>query len=290
MPFANPEYLVETDWLEENLGDPTLRVLDCTTILRPDDRGTLQANSGRDSYAQEHIPGAGYADLVGDLSDRNTKLRFMMPPAPQFAEAMSRYGVGEGTRVVLYDSATGSWATRIWWMLRAFGFENTAVLNGGLTKWKQEGRAVSDTSPSYPQAEFVPRLKSDMIADKEEVLQAVVDGAACVINALGEEQDKGNAGPNRYGRVGRIPNSVNVPARSTIDPETNTYIAAESILQSFTDVGATPDGRVIAYCGGGIAASNNAFLLAMLGYENVAVYDGSLSEWAADPNLPLETG
>ena len=282
--------LVETGWLEEHLTDPDLRILDCTVYLRPDAGGRLRAESGRENWEQGHIPGSGFADLPGDLSDKNTHLRFMMPPAEQFAEAMSRYGVGEGTRVVLYDAAgTNAWAARVWWMLRAFGFDDAAVLNGGWLKWTQEGRPVSTDPPTYPPARFVARPHLELFADKNEVLAAMDDGATCILNALSRDQHVGTA-PVRYGRAGRIPSSVNVPAGELVDPETHAYLPLDEMRRQFDETGAIRGGRVITYCGGGIAASSAAFVLTMLGVDNVAVYDGSLSEWAADPALPMEVG
>jgi thiosulfate/3-mercaptopyruvate sulfurtransferase len=283
------DYLVETDWLEAHLDDPDVRVLECTTILRRGDDGRLHASSARDIWGDAHIPGSVFADLPHELSDQDATLRFMMPPAEQFASAMSGYGVGEGTRVVLYDRAAGMWAARIWWMLRAFGFDNAAVLNGGWTKWTAEGRATSDAAPEPRTAVFDAKPRPELIADRAEVLAATGDDATCILNALSEEQHRGE-GDSPYGRPGRIASSVNVPANSLVDPETNAYLPLEELRAKFAAVGTENANRVIAYCGGGIAASNDAFALTLLGYENVAIYDASLSEWAADESLPMEAG
>jgi len=284
-----PGMLVETEWLAEHLEAADLRVLECTTILRPGEDGRLRAESGRPEYERGHIPGSGFADLPGDLSDRESELRFMLPPAEQFAEAMASYGVGEGTRVVLYDRAGGAWAARIWWMLRAFGFDEAAVLNGGFAKWLAEGRPTSTGASAYPRGEFVARPREGLFADRDEVLVAIEDGATCLVNALTEEQHRGE-GPARYGRPGRIAGSVNVPSNELIDPETKAYLPLDELRARFESVGADRAARVITYCGGGIAASNDAFVLTLLGYEDVAIYDASLSEWAADESLPMEVG
>lgn len=283
------DYLVDTEWLEAHLDRPEVRVLECTTILRRGDDGRLHAASGRDGWAGSHIPGSVFADLPGDLSDRSADLRFMNPPADQFAEAMSGYGVGEGTRAILYDRSAGMWAARIWWMLRAMGFENAAVLDGGWSKWTAEGRPVSSEATSYQAASFVARPRPELFADRQDVLAATSDGGTCIVNALSAEQHRGE-GASPYGRAGRITGSVNVPAGSLVDPETNAYLPLEELRARFADVGATEAGKVITYCGGGIAASNDAFILTLLGVEQVAIYDASLSEWAADESLPMETG
>jgi thiosulfate/3-mercaptopyruvate sulfurtransferase len=136
--FTHPQYLVSTEWLAAHLGDRDLRVYDCTTYLVPDPVTTFRAESGRPKWAEGHIPGSDYLDLQGELSDTSSKLRFTMPSAEQFAAAISTHGLGEGTRAVLYSAGNIMWATRIWWMLRAFGFDAAAVLDGGWEKWAAE--------------------------------------------------------------------------------------------------------------------------------------------------------
>ena len=152
-----PDWLVQTDWLEAHLDDPGLRIFDCTMKLVPDPKATYQVEDARADWEKAHVPGAGYLDLQGELSDPTTKLRFMLPAADRFAEAMSRHGVGPGSRVVLYSAGAIFWATRIFWMLRAFGFDDAAVLDGGWKKWQLEARPVSTSPPRHPPARFVAR-------------------------------------------------------------------------------------------------------------------------------------
>lgn len=285
----HPEYLVETDWLAARVDDPALRVLECTTILHPLPDGGYRAESGFDTWAAGHIPRSGFADLTGELSDRTSSLRFMMPPPEQLASAMAKLGVGDGTRVVLYDRAVNMWAARVWWMLRAIGFDGAAVLNGGWRKWTVEGRPVSAEPCTYPPGRLVARPRPGLFADKSAVLAALGDTATCVLNALTDEQHRGTGGVH-YGRPGRIADSQNVPARSLVDPKTHAYLPLDQLRKQFEASGALGSGRVITYCGGGIAASSDAFVLAMLGHDNIAVYDASLGEWAADPSLPMHTG
>jgi thiosulfate/3-mercaptopyruvate sulfurtransferase len=275
-PFDMP--LVETDWLEAHLEDPDLRVLDCSVVFRPPGASGDGPATGREAWEGGHIPGSTYADLAGELSDRNSELRFMMPPAEEFAAAIGRYGVGDDTRVVLYDRAGHMWATRVWWMLRAIGFNNAAVLNGGWNKWTAEGRATSTDAPAYPAATLTARPRPELFVGRDEVLASIEDDATCILNALGEQQHV----------EGHIPSSVNIPAASLVDPATNAYLPLEVLRERFEGVGATNGDRIITYCGGGIAASSDAFVLHMLGAENVAIYDASMSEWGADPALPME--
>lgn len=287
--FAHPEFLVETEALERRLGDPELRIFDCTTHLIPDPKVTYQVVPGLADFEKGHIPGAQFVDLQGDLSQKGHRFRFMLPSSEDFAAAMSRFGVGEGTRVVLYSTANPWWATRVWWMLRVFGFDDAGVLNGGWQKWRREGRPVETGSAKpRPPGRFVVREKRPLMVGKEEVLQAIGDDGACTINALLPEQHAGSGG-NSYGRPGHIKGSVNLPAAHLLDPQTNEFLPPDELRRRFDAIGAF-DKRVITYCGGGIAASADALALVMLGHPEVRLYDASLGEWAADPTLPMETG
>ena len=285
----NPGYLVETEWLAAHLADPNIRIFDCTTYLDPDPVNTYSVRSGVDNWAQGHIPGADYLDLQGELSDNSSPLRFTAPSTDQFAAAMSRHGVGMDNHVVLYCTDRIGWATRAWWLLRAFGFDNASVLNGGLDKWVAEGRTLSKEPARYPQARFVARPRPNLFATKAQVAAATDDAGTCIVNALTELQHRGEGGVH-YGRPGRIAGSVNVPTRELVDQASNTYLSTTRLAGMFEAVGAVRDRRIIAYCGGGIAASASAFVLTLLGYSDVAVYDGSLSEWSKDPMAPMETG
>jgi len=287
--FTHPEFLIDTETLERQLGDPNLRVFDCTTILIPDPKTTYQAVPARADFEKGHIPGAQFIDLQADLSDSSQRLRFMLPSAEAFTAAMRRFGVGQGTRVVTYSTTTPQWATRVWWLLRVFGFDHAAVLDGGWQKWNREGRPV-ETGPGKPRppGDFVVREQRPLMAGKEAVLGAIGDGAVCTLNALSAEQHAGSGG-NSYGRVGRIKGSVNLPAAHLLDPATSKFLPADELRRRFEAVGAF-DKQVITYCGGGIAASADAFALVMLGHPDVKLYDASMSEWANDPSLPMETG
>ena len=287
--FAHPEYLVETDWLAQNLNSPDVVVLDCTTHLIPDPQTTYVVKPGREDFEAGHIPGAQFVDTLRDVSDTSQKLRFMRQSPEEFAAAMRRFGVNSTTRVVSYSSANVWWATRLWWLLHEFGCDNAAVLNGGWQKWSREGRAV-ETGPARarPAGDFRVREVRDLMVDKDAVLRAIGNGAICTLNALQPQQHTGSGG-NTYGRPGRIKGSVNLPAAHLLDAETNTFLPAEELRKRFEAVGAM-DRQVINYCGGGIAASADALALIMLGHKDVKLYDASLSEWARDASLPMETG
>jgi len=287
--FVHPEYLVETEWLAQHLDDPDVVVLDCTTHLIPDPKITYQVVPGREDFERGHIPGAQFVDMLRDVSDTSQKLRFMRQSPEEFAAAMRRLGVTNRTRVVSYSSANVWWATRLWWLLHEFGHDNAAVLNGGWQKWQSEGRAIETGAARARKAgDFTVREVRNLMVGKDEVLRAVGDGAVCTINALAPQQHAGTGG-NAYGRPGRIAGSVNLPAAHLLDPATNAFLPADELRKRFKAVGAM-DRRVINYCGGGIAASADALVLVMLGHKDVKLYDASLSEWAKDPALPMETG
>ena len=287
--FAHPEYLVDADWLARHLADPNVIVLDCATHLIPDPKTTYQVKPAREDFEQGHIPGAQFVDMLRDVSDPSQRLRFMRQSPEDFASAMRRFGMNSATRVVTYSTANVWWATRLWWLLHEFGHDNAAVLNGGWQKWRKEGRAV-ETGPARPRppGDYTVREVRNLMVGKDEVQRAIGDGAICTINALMPQQHTGSGG-NSYGRPGRIKGSVNLPAAHLLDPETNEFLPPDELRRRFDAVGAM-DRQVINYCGGGIAASADALALVMLGHKDVKLYDASLSEWASDPTLPMETG
>ncbi len=285
--------LITTAELAGILDRPELRLFDCTTYLEYQPEGSgipYIAVPGRHTFEAAHIPGADFLDLQGEFSDPNTKLHFMMPAIAQLEAAFGRHGIAANSRVVLYSIGSAMWATRFWWMLRSLGFENVSVLDGGLDKWKAEGRAV-ETGPAkgYPPATFIAKPQRGYFVDKHEVLAAGTDRNTVVVNALMPQFYKGLE-PGRYGRPGRIPGSVNVSAGTLFDPETKAFIPLAEAEKKFAAQGIGRDKRVVAYCGGGISATIDLFLLHRLGYDKLALYDASMAEWAKDASLPIETG
>ena len=289
--IANPQHLVSTDWLAEHLTDKNVRVFETTVLLGfRDDGGGYIVDSGRPGYESGHIPGAGFLDLQADFSDNDQKLRFMMPSADSFAEAAGRHGISESSQLILYDRAGSMWAARFWWMFQSMGCKGAVVLNGGWDRWISEGRNVTTDAAKYESTAFAPNPDLDRFAALDEIkgfIESDRAGGSCLINALGGEQHSGADGGIRYGRAGHIPGSTNVPSMELNDPDTGLYRPPQDLEELFVQAGADKSKRVITYCGGGIAASNDALVLTLLGYGNVAVYDASMSEYAADLSLPL---
>lgn len=292
-------FVVDSAWLYERLDDPNLRLIDATTFLSiPNKDGeTAGLWSGEDAFNEEHIPGAVFADLLNKFSDTNAPFPMTVPSREQFVEEIEKLGVGEGTYVVIYDRGAlansdviaSYWASRLRWLLKYEGFDNVAILDGGLVKWKLDGYPTTTEKRTYPKGTFNFTRRPELIVGKEEVRKAIDDDSIVLINALSPADFYGET--NTYPRKGHIPTSKNVFFGSLSNPENRLLWDDDKLRAIFSETGALdPNKKVIAYCGGGIAATWIAFVLNKLGQENVAVYDGSMNEWSADPSCPLVTG
>lgn len=292
--MRDPNAIISTEALAALLGRPNVRVYDCTTYLDPPPPGVDEPYipvPGLNSFREAHIPGADFLDLQGEFSDKSQRHWFMMPKdAAQLETAFARHGIGEGVRVVLYSIGGIMWATRFWWMLHALGFDDVAVLDGGLDKWKAEGRPTESGDPmGYPAAVFRARPRPGLFIGKQETAAAIGAEGTVIVNALGLQSYCGLE-PSRYGRPGRVPGSVNVPAATLIDAGTKGFTSLADAAAKFEASGATKEQKIICYCGGGISATVDLFLMHQLGYDKLALYDGSMGEWAKDPDLPIEAG
>lgn len=290
--MREPQALIATDQLQAALPDPDLRIYDCTTYLDrlpPGSEAPYIAVSGRGTFEEAHIPGADFLDLQGEFSDPDTPLHFMMPDIARLEAAFGRHGIGPSTRVVLYSVGSMMWATRFWWMLRSLGYGDVAVLDGGFDKWKAEGRPTQSGPPEgYPPAAFKAAPQPGFFMGKQDVLAAAADPGTVIVNALSPASHKGLE-PSSYGRPGRVPGSVNIFGPSLVNGETKDFVPLGTAQAAFAAQGVTADKRVICYCGGGISATLDLFLLHQLGYGDITLYDGSMGEWAKDTALPIET-
>ena len=290
--MRDPRALISTDELSSILGQPSLRIYDCTTYLEPPPPWIDEpyvAVPGRRTFEEARIPGADFLDLQGEFSDASTRLRFMMPATAQLEAAFGRHGLARDSRVVLYSIGSMMWATRFWWMLRSLGFDGAAVLDGGFDTWKAEGRPTeSGPARGYPPTVFKAVPRPGFFVDKRAVLAATKEPGTVIVNALGPQFHKGLE-PSRYGRPGRVPGSVNVPAATLVNAAGKNFTTLADAETQFAVRGVTKDKRVICYCGGGISATIDLFLLHQLGHDALTLYDGSMGEWARDPSLPIET-
>lgn len=277
--------LVETDWLESNLENPNIRIFDCTVWLNPHPKKIYTIVSGKKDYDEGHIPNSDFLNLE-DISLKNTPYPFMMPDIKTFDKVMSLKGVGPDTHVILYSRANIQWATRVWWMLKSMGFNNASILNGGYDRWKNQNKNISTTPVTYQENKFISIPQNGLFCTKEEVLNSLTNNNISIINALRSTLHDGSEKVD-YGRLGHIKNSINIPSLEMVDPDTNLYKSLEDLKIIFKNYNVLSKEKVIAYCGGGIAATNIAFVLTALGFNNITVYDASLSEWAKNNNLPM---
>jgi thiosulfate/3-mercaptopyruvate sulfurtransferase len=285
MPISLPSPLVSAQWLADHLGADDLVVVDASVVSYTQPNGKPGSLSGHEQYiAEGHVPGAVFADLIDEFSDPEGRFPFTRPDAARFAAAAGAIGIGQGTTVVVYDTAVGQWAARFWWLLRAFGHDAAAVLDGGFTAWSASERPVERGHVEPSPAAFTPVERPEVWVDKVDVERIVAgDSEAALVCAVPPKEFTGET-PTRA-RAGVIPGSRSVPAVKLVDREARTTLPDEDLRDLLAPVLGAP--RVVAYCNGGIAAAAAALQLVRLGETEVAIYDGSLNEWAADPDAPL---
>lgn len=286
MKLTDP--LVSVDWLASHLDRPQLRIFDTTVHMQHKPGGGYLTESGYEDWRKAHIPGAGFLDLAGEFSDPDSEIPFTMPSPERFCQLAAEHGVSDDSAVVLYSHGPVMWATRAWWMFRSVGFDNVAVLDGGWQAWSGGNRPVSSGLDAYPCGQLHPKPQPHLWADREEMQANQQGKGVCTLNALAPTVYSGE--DNRYGRPGHIPGSYNVFNGDLLDPESGRFLERDAIREKFKASGALTAERVVVYCGGGISATVDALALLLLGHGNVAVYDGSMSEWVRDEDLPLTLG
>ena len=286
MAFAHPEYLISPTDLSNKLGNPNLRIFDVSIALKPAATG-YTAVSGIDDYQEQHIPGAAFLDQMGQLSDPDSSLGFTRLPDDQLLKAFGEAGINADSDVVLYCSAHMMWATRAWWLLHFCGHTQVAVLDGGLNAWREAGLATSKEANQFKPETLTTDMRPEKFVDCQAVQDAIGNDQFCTVNALSPAVYAGS-GDMHYGRRGHIPASINVFYDSLLND--GSFRSEEEMRSTLTEAGLLDDKSVIAYCGGGISATIDAFSCLMLGKQDIAVYDGSMSEWVRDESLPLTEG
>jgi thiosulfate/3-mercaptopyruvate sulfurtransferase len=278
--FARPELLASTEWLADELSRPDLRVVDVR--WRPDGTGHAAFDAG-------HVPGATYVDWRAELNESPSEetghaLRLAAPDA--VVAAMTRAGVGDATTLVLYDDTLGMFAARAWWSLRVYGFESARILDGGYPAWLGESRPQSSGALPHPEATFTPRMNPRLRLTTPEVRSLLGSPDAQVIDARANPEFKGYEGNAR--RLGHIPGAINVPAGALHEPGSQRLLSADAIRGVLTRAAVARGRRLICYDGTGVGAAKLAFVLTLMGYDDVAVYDGGWAEWGDRLDLPVE--
>ena len=286
MNQPHPEYLTEAADLNGRLDDPNLQIFDATVFLTRGENGMV-AESGRSAYLEGHIPGAAFLDLIEALSDTSSGLGFTLPAPEALEAAIGNAGVQSDAEVVLYSTGSMMWATRAWWLLHAAGHNNVRVLNGGLAAWREAGGSLTGEPRDYPASDFRGTFRGERFASKAAVLSAIGERGSCTVNALPAAMYTGES-PVNYGRKGHITGSTNLSYDALLTNER--FKPVEALRGALEEQGMLSSDRVITYCGGGIAATVNAFACLLVGKDDVAVYDGSLSEWVRDPSAPMTEG
>lgn len=284
MPNTAKDWIVDTAWLESHLNSPGLIVLDGTWHLPTANR------DAKAEYLAEHIPGAVFFD-IDELSDEKSPLPHMLPSTIKFSSRMKKMGVGDGMKIVVYDSYGLFSAARVWWTFRAMGHEDVAVLDGGLRKWKAEGRPLEDGPPIKRfERHFSPLQNTALIRDKADIEEIVAGKPVQLVDARSKGRFEGAEPEPRPGvRSGHIPGSRNVPSSSVLNAD-GTLKSKDELRATFMGAGIDPAKPVVTTCGSGVTASILSLALAVIGQTNAAVYDGSWAEWGAEGGPRIATG
>jgi thiosulfate/3-mercaptopyruvate sulfurtransferase len=283
MGYANPDALVSTEWLAKHLAAPDVHVVDASWYL------PAMQRDAKAEYAEAHIPGAVYFD-IDEIADTDNPLPHMLPSPEKFSSRVRRLGLGDGVRIIVYDGMGLFSAARVWWMFRYFGHDDVAVLDGGLPKWRAEDRSLVSDDPVPRDRHFTARVNGLLVRDFEQVKSNIEAGREQLLDARSTGRFAGTEPePRAELRGGHIPGSLSLPFNELVDPDTGTMLPADRLRQKFEAAGIDLRRPVITSCGSGVTASALTLGLYLLGHKDVAVYDGSWSEWGGREDAPIDT-
>ncbi|HKV17189.1 MAG TPA: 3-mercaptopyruvate sulfurtransferase [Reyranella sp.] len=284
MSYARPDALVSTEWLADHLEAPDIRIVDGSFYL------PAQKRNPRAEYENQHIPGAVFFD-IDEIADTTSSLPHMLPSPEKFSARVRKLGLGDGNKIVIYDTTPMTGAARVWWMFRAMGHKDVAILDGGLPKWMAEGRPVTDDPPLPRNRHFTARLDNTLVRSLDDVKELIQSKREQIVDARAAARFRGEAPEPRAGlRGGHMPGAFNLPYNDLIDPKTGTMLSSEQIAHRIAGSGIDPAKKVTASCGSGVTACVVALGLYLIGAPHAAVYDGSWTEWGGRDDTPIVTG
>jgi len=284
MAYARPDALVSTEWLAAHLNSPDVRIVDGSFFL------PAQKRDPKAEYAQQHIPGAVFFD-IDEIADTDSSLPHMLPSQEKFSSRVRKLGLGDGNKIVIYDTSPMTGACRVWWMFRAMGHKDVAVLDGGLPKWEAEGRPVTDDPTAPRDRHFTARLDNTLVRSIDDVRGLLDSKREQVVDARAANRFRGEVPEPRAGlRSGHMPGAFNLPYNELIDPATGTMLPADKLAARIAASGIDPAKKVTASCGSGVTACVVALGLYLTGAPEAAIYDGSWTEWGGRADTPIVTG